>query len=453
MRTLCIATAIFVTSWAVAAAQPPDRPPSRIPSDDPTIPAAEPPSTQLSTRQPESVPAEAPQPQERLSLHKCEELALGNHPALARAAAGIQMARGQWVQEGLYPNPKFGYEGGEMGNGGRSGMQGGFVGQEIVTGGKLRLNRAAAAQEIREAEQQLEAERYRVINNVRLRFYDVLLAQRTIDLTMELDRIGAESLKTAEGLFKVKESALSEVLQARIEANTAKIALRNARNAHTSAWQRLAAAVAIPDMRPVALEGSLEFDRKELTWEVALGELLASSPQLTAAQARIGRAGWAVQRARAEPIPNLDLEGSVQFDNESSDTVASVRVGIPLPLWNRNQGGILRAQGGLAAAQSEVQQIELELTNRLAQAFERYANARYQVELYTKQILPDAKQSLDIVQKGYSAGEYGFLSLLLAQRTYVETNLMYIESLRQLRGEEVAIEGLLLISEAGGEMK
>jgi cobalt-zinc-cadmium efflux system outer membrane protein len=206
-------------------------------------------------------------------------------------------------------------------------------------------------------------------------------------------------------------------------------------------------------MRPVALDGQLEFDRKELTWESALGELLASSPELSAAQARIGRAGWGVQRARAEPIPNLDLEGSVQFDNESSDTVASVRIGVPLPLWNRNQGGILRAQGELAAAQSEVRQIELELTNRLAQAFERYSNARYQVELYTKQILPDARQSLDIVQKGYSAGEFSFLSLLLAQRTNVQTNLMYIESLRQLRAAEVAIDGLLLVSEAASEMK
>ena len=88
-----------------------------------------------------------------------------------------------------------------------------------------------------------------------------------------------------------------------------------------------------------------------------------------------------------------------------------------------------------------------------AEAFERYANARYQVELYTMQILPDAKQSLDIVQKGYSAGEFSFLSLLLAQRTNVQTNLMYIESLRQLRAAEVAIDGLLLVSEAASEMK
>lgn len=363
------------------------------------------------------------------------------------------MARGRWVQEGLYPNPKVGYEGGEMGNGGRAGMQGGFVGQEIVTGGKLGLNRAVASQEVREAEQKLEGERYRVLNNVRLRFYDVLLAQRTIDLTMELDRIGAESLKTAEGLFKVKESALSEVLQARIEANTAKIALQNARNAHSSAWQRLTAAAAVPDMRPVALEGKLEFDREALTWESAMGQLLTTSPELSAAQARIARAGWAVRRARAEPIPNLDVEGAVQFDNESSDTVASVRVGVPLPLWNRNQGGVLSAQGQLAAAQAEVRQIELDLTNRLAQAFERYANARYQVDLYKKQILPDAKQSLDIVQKGYSAGEFSFLSLLLAQRTYVQTNLMYIEALRQLRATEVSIEGLLLTAESGAETK
>lgn len=388
-----------------------------------------------------------------MSLSDFESLALSNHPALARATARVRAARGQWLQEGLYPNPRIGYDGAEIGNEGRAGMQGGFAGQEIVTGGKLRLNRAVAAQEIREAEQQLEAERYRVLNNVRIRFYDMLIAQRAVDLAMELDKIGQQSAETAEKLYNAQQTAFNDVLQARIEWNNAKIVLQNARNEYTAAWQRLAAAVGVPHLSPRPLEGDVTEERAAIAWQAALEQILSRSPELAAAQARVDRSRWAIERAQAEPVPNLDLMTTVQYDNASRDTFASVLLGMPLPIWNRNQGGILRAQGEFAAARAEVPQIELDLTNRLAQVYARYATARYQVEQYTKQILPDAKASLDVVTKGYQQGAFGFLDLLTAQRTYVQTNLMYLESLRQLRSTEVAIEGLLLTPDVPSNMR
>lgn len=113
----------------------------------------------------------------------------------------------------------------------------------------------------------------------------------------------------------------------------------------------------------------------------------------------------------------------------------------------------MRAEGQFTAAHAEANQIELDLTNRMAQTYERYANARFQVERYKNRILPDAKTSLDIVIKGYQQGEFNFLILLTAQRTYVQTNLMFIDAIRQLRSAEVAIEGLLLTSETSADMK
>jgi cobalt-zinc-cadmium efflux system outer membrane protein len=88
--------------------------------------------------------------------------------------------------------------------------------------------------------------------------------------------------------------------------------------------------------------------------------------------------------------------------------------------------------------------LELNLQSRLAAAFERYANARQQVDLYSRQVLPNANQSLDLVGLGYRQGEFSYLTLLTAQRTFATTNLAYLESLRELRQSAVAIEGLLL---------
>ena len=85
-----------------------------------------------------------------------------------------------------------------------------------------------------------------------------------------------------------------------------------------------------------------------------------------------------------------------------------------------------------------------ELQQRLAVAFEQYTNARYQAEKYSKDILPNAKASLKLTADGYQQGEFGYLSLLTAQRTYFQTNLAYLEALRELRSASAIIEGNLL---------
>jgi cobalt-zinc-cadmium efflux system outer membrane protein len=130
-------------------------------------------------------------------------------------------------------------------------------------------------------------------------------------------------------------------------------------------------------------------------------------------------------------------------------------VGAPIPVFNRNQGNIRRAQAELIAAQNDVKRTELELQQRLAAAFEQYTNARYQVEKYSRDILTNAQASLRLTTSGYQQGEFNYLLLLTAQRTFFQTNLTYLEALRELRAATATIEGNLLGDslrpEAGGE--
>jgi cobalt-zinc-cadmium efflux system outer membrane protein len=143
-------------------------------------------------------------------------------------------------------------------------------------------------------------------------------------------------------------------------------------------------------------------------------------------------------------VPNLGLQAAVQYDNATQDTFATVQAGVPMPIFNRNQGNIRTAQAELMAAQKEAQRVQLELQQRLAGVFEQYATAQYQVEKYSRDILPSAQASLDLANQGYRQGEYSYLFLLTAQRTYFQTNLIYLDSLRELRAASTAIEGNLL---------
>ena len=119
----------------------------------------------------------------RLALADLEQMAIAANPSVARAAALVQAARGNWIQAGLPPNPNVGYEGQQIGSAGRAEQDGVFVEQEFVRGGKLRLNRQVAAQEWARREQELAAQQQRVITDVRIAYYQVLVAERQQKLT------------------------------------------------------------------------------------------------------------------------------------------------------------------------------------------------------------------------------------------------------------------------------
>lgn len=101
-------------------------------------------------------------------------------------------------------------------------------------------------------------------------------------------------------------------------------------------------------------------------------------------------------------------------------------------------------QAAVTSARIEIRRLELELRERLATAFEQYVSARRRAEAYTGSILPNARRSLELTTTGYREGEFAYLTLLTAQRTYYDTTLNYLASLEEVWGRSVEMEGMLL---------
>jgi cobalt-zinc-cadmium efflux system outer membrane protein len=381
-----------------------------------------------------------------LTLEQLERMALSSNPSLQRAAALVGAAQGNWVQVGLAPNPSVGYEGQQLGSGGLAEQHGVLFSQEIVRGGKLQLNRAVAGTERMRLEQELGAQQLRVLTDVRIAFYEVLLAQRQIDLTENLIRISGEGVQAVDALYRAQEVGRSDVLQAQLETESAQILAQNARHRYDSAWQSLSAVVGNPALARQSLLGDATAPPRAFDFDQALGRLLALSPEMAAASMSVERARAAIERERVEPIPNVTVQGLVNWQDNGigGKPDGGLAVSIPIPVFNRNQGGVARAQQELVAASRAVTQLELDLQNRLAPTFERYANARNQVTRYRDVILPAAEESLSLTRKTYTAGEANYNALLIAQRTYSQTQLGYLDAVRSLRIAEVQIDGLLL---------
>lgn len=380
---------------------------------------------------------------ERASLESLETLALQSNPTLAELQARIDAANGRWQQVGLKPNPNFGVSGQEIGNDGRAGQYGAFLGQEFVRGNKLGLNRQAAAWDISRVELELDAQRLRVLNDVRSAFYRALVAQERVVVARQLSDIADQAVEKAKELVREQEPE-TVLTQAEIEAELADMVVANMLARQDAQWRSLVAVIGQPNLAPQVLEGELSATATEIVWDEALARIQSESPEIAVAEARVEQLRWALRRACAEATPNMTVQAGLFYDEASSDPFASLQLSMPIPIRNWNQGGIAEARAKVAAANSRVQRTQLNLQERLAKVFQEYEQARQQTTRYEESILAKAKQNLELNKLGYDSGQASYLAVLTAQRSYSQTQLARLNALEQLWSATIQIEGLLL---------
>jgi cobalt-zinc-cadmium efflux system outer membrane protein len=381
-----------------------------------------------------------------LSLNDLENIALGSNPTIPAAQALVEQERGQWTQVGLYPNPQVGYLRNDVAQAapGQSETQGGFFSQEFPTPGKLRLNRAIEAQSIQGRQWQLQAQRERVLNDVRIQFFETLGAQRAVELALELEKLAQETLAMAEHLQKKKVTSRLEVVRAELHLQAIRSALQDARLRYQGAWRQLASIAGKPDLPSAALQGDLAEDIPQLDWEQTLRDLLETNPVLKAQEAKVREARLTWDRARLEAVPNLNVQVVAQHDQVFHNDSVTALVAFPVPLFNRNQGNVYTAAASIQHEASELERQKLALHDQLAGTFRQYLTALNHAERLKKDILPRVKENLELTTQARKAGTFNIFRLLEARQMFFETHLAYIDALTELHKTSIEISGLLL---------
>ena len=385
------------------------------------------------------------QPTEHLSLTDLEAIAFANNPTLAQSAAEVSAASGRYVQYSLAPNPVVGYQGAEIGDGGSVGQQGFFINQEFVRRQKRRIARSVGSREVALAQQNAAIQQLRVLNDVRCEHFNVLIGERAQMLAEQVHKLSIDKLNKTKKLFDAQLVPFHDVLQASIQAHVAHIAIGNARNRYLAAWRRLASLLGTPSLSPRPLKGSLDPGDKPLDWDTAIQHIYERSPQLARARANANWKRTVLAQSKAAMRPNLLAVAGMQQDTESHDLIGNLQLGLPLPLFNKNQGNIQEAYAELRKAELDVERTRLAIRSRLASTYEVYMNSWNEVNQYTEHILPDAKSALDLVVRGYEQQQFDIITLLDSERTYAKANLAYLKSLQDLGITRIVIEGSLLI--------
>ena len=102
------------------------------------------------------------------------------------------------------------------------------------------------------------------------------------------------------------------------------------------------------------------------------------------------------------------------------------KIQLTLPIWRDNyKAGERQAQAQLIQAGQEKVQKDNDLAAGVDNAFYEFENSQMKIVLYRDVIIPKAREMLTASETAYQAGTIDFLSLIDAQRKFLEYRLMY----------------------------
>ena len=389
-----------------------------------------------------SAPSYAQQREVNISYFR--DLALTRSPVVSIGQQRVEAAKGRQVQAGLYPNTRVGYHANEIGMHGSNGAHGVFLQQRFITGGKRELDVQIAEQAVFSEQFFLEASKLRVLTDVDNAFGNLLIAQQKVDVLSTLVNVNRTTFDATKRLVEAGQSGKHVEWQASIELSQAEVARDQAIQEHQYAWRDLMFVCGQPNIKLVRVSGDVAKVVNGGSFQAVVESIINKSPQVAMAQQRIQQATLNVRRQKLETIPNIDAMVSLRNHSLTGDNITNIQVGIPVPLFDKNQGNIRAAEAEEAMRRAELRRLKLSLRQRAASVYRDFETARIAESRYREEILGSATKNLNLITKGYQDGQVDFLSMLTAQRTLLNVQLTYLRSSRKLHNAVTKLNGHLL---------
>jgi cobalt-zinc-cadmium efflux system outer membrane protein len=158
---------------------------------------------------------------------------------------------------------------------------------------------------------------------------------------------------------------------------------------------------------------------------------MENRPDVRIAGIQIERSEAAIDLARRNRWPDIAL--SLQYSQIGTGNAAlspptvTFGVSLPLPLFYNQRGEIKRAEADYSASTIFKKKAESQVVSDVLQAWASFETSKITVErMETGGLLESAKKARDITQIQYRAGATTLLDYLDATRTYIGTNVEYV---------------------------
>ena len=381
-----------------------------------------------------------------VSLREAAAYALMNHPALKAFSHGMRAAEAREVQARVRPNPQIDVEVEEFGGrGARSGFGGSEttiqLGQLIELAGKRAKRARVISLDSELVQWDYESRRLDVVKEVVQAFAGVVAAQERLTLSEQLRDVSRAAHTAVLERVRAGKDSPVEQLRAGVVLSKSEIEVHKAKRALASASQKLAASWGGREVKFERAAGAF-YDVAPVPTTDAVISAMAENPDLARWAVEEQQRRAALDSAKAKRVSDVTIAGGVRHFAETDDSAFVLGLAVPLPIFDRNQGGVRVAAERLAKTREEYKTVEIETLAALTAALNDLSSAYDEVGVLRDDVLPKATQALDAASQGYQEGKFDYLYVLDTQRTLFETKVQYIDSVKAYHKARADVERL-----------
>ncbi len=404
--------------------------------------------------------------QDGISADEAVQISLLNNPSLHAAFMDVGIARADAVQAGLYSNPLLNVSALFPDSGGLANIQS-TIAQNIAELWQVPVRKRMAERSLDAAIVVLARTTAVLAADAKAAYYDAVGTDARLRITRENLVIVQNLLELT--LTRQQAGAANEldVNLSRGVAVDSEIAVERDRLSSANARRNLATVLGlVVDADALVLNDPLPGDFPETPGAQSLVELAklwrldlqAAGQVVSAAQEKLVyeyrrvvpqvQIGLSLERSERTRQGGRDLLGDTARSSianggltapgiqprserrraQGQDLIIGPSLGVTLPIFDQNQAQIARAQYALQQAYKAEDALDRAVTQEVRSAVDRAMTAWRLMRMYRDQSIPLAQGNLDLSREAYRAGRASFLSVLEAQRFFLETRRGYVEA-------------------------
>ena len=369
------------------------------------------------------------------------DLALERNPAVKGAVGLIEQSRGIQIRAGAYPNPTL------EANSGYGTLKDantiipeaeltkarehlteytGTIGQPLEWPGKRSARKAAATAGLAGANAGFQETQIVLISDVKVAFFDLLVAQRNLELAKQNLGIVEDVRRIVKSRVRLGEAPQFEAIKAEVEVLKAKQVVTRAEN--TVRVNR----VILDTITAGALGANYmvtgDFIRfpHDLSLSTLIKRMLDGHPAIQRGLKLVEQADRTVEFERQARVPDLTVKGS--YFREIGREAVWGGFSVPTPVWYQRQGEIQSAFGDKRRGEAELLRIRNELLKAVNQHYQEASTTAHLIEVFEQGLMKQSEEALRIAQFSFQQGASSLLEVLDAQRVQRQILLDYTQA-------------------------
>jgi cobalt-zinc-cadmium efflux system outer membrane protein len=370
-------------------------------------------------------------------------IALWNNPALQAEMTALGLARADLIEAGQLRNPSltmiFPFSTRILESVANWPFEALWQRPRRVAAAKLELERVGESMVSRALD---------LVRDTRLTYVEYALAQRRASIAAEATRERGEIVTITNARFRAGDISELETGVARLDSRLAEEQAIRLNHDMVIARDRLRATLGVanndpgfevilsPAPEPAVVDPAARVKTQSATpanvdsypqtiLNRLIEQALEARPELKAAQLAIEAAG---QRAKWERSRILAVSAiAKEYGRGANGFEQGPGLQIDLPIFNRNQGGISRAEAEVERAAKQLIAARQRVVAETREAYAQLEQARESSDLWRARLLPPLEEDIRSAERAYKAGDVSYLFVLETTRRLTDARLREIE--------------------------